>query len=554
MELIKTLKKIINAEQEQFLLPKSVQDMIAIKTLYKDGMFKVGRKYSKTFKFSDINYRVASKEDQMEMFMSYCELLNTLDTGATTKITINNRRLNKSDFQKSILIGKKDDGLDELRDEYNDMLLDKATGASNNIVQEKYITISSEKRSPEEAKKYFSRISSDLTSYLAKLATKAKELSANDRLRVFHDFYRIGEEAHYRFEFSETVRKGHSFKDNICPDSMELSNDHIVIGEKFARVLYLREYASYIKDSMITELCDLPKNLMLSIDIVPIPTDEAIKEMNKKIMGVETNITRYQQKQNRNNNFSAVIPYDMEQMRNETKEFMSDLTTRDQRMMYATVTIIHVADSLAELNEDTESLVSVGRKHLCEFSNLKYQQVEGLHTVLPFGVHKLPYKWRTLTTESTAVLMPFATQEIQEIGGTYYGQNAISKNMIIADRRNLLNGNGFILGVSGSGKSFSAKREVADIALSSNADIIIIDPESEFARLVRSLGGELIKISAASRNHINAMDLSADYGGDENPIILKSEFVLSLCEQLIGSGRLSAKEKSLIDRCTALGI
>ena len=183
---------------------------------------------------------------------------------------------------------------------------------------------------------------------------------------------------------------------------------------------------------------------------------------------------------------------------------------------------------------------------------MKYQQVEGLHTVLPFGAHKLPYKWRTLTTESTAVFMPFATQEIQEIGGTYYGQNAISKNMIIADRKNLLNGNGFILGVSGSGKSFSAKREVADIALSSEADIIIIDPENEFAPLVKGFGGEVIKISAASKNHINAMDLSADYGGDENPIILKSEFVLSLCEQLVGSGRLSAKEKSLIDRCTAL--
>jgi type IV secretory pathway VirB4 component len=550
--LIKTLKRITGADQEQFVLPKSVQDMIPIKTLYKDGMFKVGRKYSKTFKFNDINYRVASKDDQMEMFMSYCELLNTLDTGAVTKITINNRRLNKVDFQKSILIDEKTDGLNDLRDEYNAMLMEKATGASNNIVQEKYITISSEKKSIDEAKKYFARIGSDLTSYLVKLSTKAKELSASERLRIFHDFYRIGEEVHYRFDIAETMKKGHSFKDYICPDSMELTSDHIVIGDKFARVLYLREYASYIKDSMITEFSDLPKNLMLSIDIVPIPTDEAIKEMNKKIMGVETNITRYQQKQNRNNNFSAVIPYDMEQMREETKEFMSDLTTRDQRMMYATVTVIHVADSLAELNEDTESLVSIGRKHLCEFSNLKYQQVEGLHTVLPFGIHKLPCKWRTLTTESTAVLMPFATQEIQEKGGTYYGQNAISKNMIIANRKNLLNGNGFVLGVSGSGKSFSAKREVADIALSSDADIIIIDPENEFAPLVKSLGGEVIKISAASNNHINAMDLSADYGGDENPIILKSEFVLSLCEQLVGSGRLSAKEKSLIDRCTAI--
>ena len=548
--MIKTLKKI-SGNQEKFRVPKSVQDLIPIQTLYKNGAFRCNGKFSKTYKFNDINYRVASKEDQLEMFMSYCELLNTLDTGAITKITINNKRLNKADFENSILIKKQDDVLDDLRDEYNNMLIDKATGGGNNIVQEKYITISSDKRNIDEARKYFARIGTELTSYMAKLSSKITELDAAQRLRIFHDFYRIGEETAYRFDINETMRKGHSFKDYICPDSMDINSDHIKIGDKYARVLFLREYASYIKDSMITELCDLPKNMMLSIDILPIPTDEAIKEMNKRIMGVETDITRYQQKQNRNNNFSAVIPYDLEQMREETKEFMNDLTTRDQRMMFATVTIIHVADTKEELDEDTNSLITTGRKHLCEFSTLKYQQIDGLHTALPFGIHSLPYKWRTLTTESTAVLMPFETQEIQEKGGTYYGQNAISKNMIVADRRNLLNGNGFILGVSGSGKSFTAKREIASLALSTDSDIIIIDPENEFSPLVNSLGGEVIKISAASKNHINAMDINEDYGGDENPIILKSEFILSLCEQLVGSGRLSAKEKSLIDRCTA---
>jgi type IV secretory pathway VirB4 component len=548
--LIKSLQRI-NGEKEKFKVPKSVQQLLPIDVLYKDGTFKSKNRFSKTYRFNDINYRVASKDDQMSMFMSYCELLNTLDTGAVTKITINNRRLNKADFEKSILIKSKDDDLDYLRDEYNEMLLDKATGGGNNIVQEKYITVSSEKKKIDEARKYFARIGTDLTSYLAKLSSKPKELDAKERLRIFHDFFRIGSEIQYRFDLKETMKKGHSFKDYICPESIDLNADHIKIGEKFARVLYLKEYASYIKDSMITELSDLPKNMMLSIDIVPVPTDEAIKEMNKRIMGVETDITRYQQKQNRNNNFSAVIPYDLEQMREETKEFMSDLTTRDQRMMFATVTIIHVADSLEELNEDTESLISTGRKHLCEFTCLKYQQIDGLHTVLPFGTHKLPYKWRTLTTESTAVLMPFSSQEIQEVGGTYFGQNAISKNMIVANRRNLLNGNGFTLGVSGSGKSFAAKREITDIALSSDSDIIIIDPENEFSPLVKSIGGEVIKISAASSNNINAMDLSEDYGGDENPIILKSEFILSLCEQLVGSGKLSAKEKSIIDRCTA---
>ena len=549
--MIKSLKSINSQGKEKFQMPRSVQDLIPIQTLYRDGTFKVGNRFSKTFKFTDINYRVASKEDQMEMFMHYCELLNTLDTGATTKITINNRRLNKTEFEKSILIPSKDDGLDYLRDEYNKMLKDNATGAANNIVQEKYITVSTEKKNYAESTKYFGRIATDLTSYLSKLSSKPKELDASERLRIFHDFYRIGEETHYRFDISETMRKGHNFKDYIAPDSVEIQSDHIKIGDKYARTLYLREYASYIKDSMITELTDLPKNMMLSSDIVPIPTDEAIKEMNKRIMGVETDITRYQQKQNRNNNFSAVIPYDLEQMREETKEFMNDLTARDQRMMFATVSLVHVADTLEELNEDTESIISTGRKHLCEFSILKFQQIEGLHTALPFGLHKLPCKWRTLTTESTAVLMPFETQEILERGGVYIGNNAISKNMIVVDRSNLLNGNGFIFGVSGSGKSFTAKSEIASIALSSDADIIIIDPEAEFAPVVNAIGGEVIRISAASKNHINAMEMNEEYGGDENPVILKSEFILSLCEQLIGSGRLSAKEKSIIDRCTA---
>ena len=299
------------------------------------------------------------------------------------------------------------------------------------------------------------------------------------------------------------------------------------------------------------ELCELNRNMMLSVDIIPVPTDEAVREVENRLLGVETNITNWQRKQNQNNNFSAVIPYDLEQQRKESKEFLDDLTTRDQRMMFAVLTMVHTADTKEQLDNDTEALLTTARKHLCQFAVLKYQQMDGLNTALPFGVRKID-ALRTLTTESLAVFIPFRVQEIYHENGVYYGQNVISKNMIIANRRQLLNGNSFILGVSGAGKSFTAKEEMTNIILTDpNADIIIIDPEREYSPLVKAMQGEVIHISATSENHINAMDMNSDYGDGANPVILKSEFILSLCEQLIGGTNLGAKQKSIIDRCTA---
>lgn len=484
------------------------------------------------------------------MFLDYSELLNSLDSGATAKITINNRRINKIDFEKTILLDMENDELDKYRKEYNQMLIDQAKNA-NEIIQEKIITISVYKRSVEEARNYFSRAGADLMNHFNNLGSKCIELDTKERLRMLHDFYRTGEETSFNFELSKTMRKGHNFKDYICPDTVEFENDYIKMGDRYARVLFLKEYASYIKDSMVTELTELNKNMMLSIDIIPIPMDEAVKEAENRRLGIETNITNWQRKQNANNNFSAIIPYDMEQMRNESKEFLDDLTTRDQRMFLSVLTMVITANSKKELDNDTETVMQTARKSLCQLGILKFQQLDGLNTVLPIGVRKID-ALRTLTTESLAVFMPFKVQEIRHENGIFYGQNVISKNMIIADRKQLLNGNSFILGVSGSGKSFTAKHEITGIKLRDpKADIIIIDPEREYSRLVKSYGGEVIKISATSKNHINAMDMNADYGDGANPVILKSEFILSLCEQLIGSSNLGAKQKSIIDRCTA---
>ena len=550
---MKILNRIFKQDKEKFRIPKSAQDIIPIQALWKDGIFLSGtNKYSKSYKFMDINYAVASKEDKEGMFLEYSDLLNSLDIGGTAKITINNRKINKVDFENKILLDYREDELDKFRKEYNDMLSNQ-TKEANEIVQEKIITLSVYKENIEDARNYFARVGSELIAKFNALGCKCVELDTTERLRLLHDFYRTGEETSFRFDLKETMRKGHNFKDFICPDSFEFKDDYFKMGNRYGRILFLKEYANYVKDETVAELTDLNKNMMLSIDVISVPKDEAVKEAERRRLGIETNITNWQRKQNANNNFNAMLPYDMEQQRNESKEFLDDLTIRDQRMFLAIMTMVITADSKKELDNSTESLVKIASKGLCQLGVLRYQQIEGLNLVLPIVSKFNSIKaLRTLTTESLAVFIPFKVQEIRHNNGIYYGQNVISKNMIIADRKQLLNGNSFILGVSGSGKSFMAKEEIISIMLNNkNADIILIDPEREEANLVKAVGGELINISATSNNHINALDINSEYGDGANPVILKSEFILSLCEQLIGKENLGAKQKSIIDRCTA---
>ncbi|MDL2300134.1 TraE family protein [Clostridiaceae bacterium OttesenSCG-928-D20] len=535
-------------DKERYSIPRSVQDVIPIKTIWDDGVFEVGTGlYSKTFCFEDINYAIASKEDKEAMFLEYSELLNSFDSGAHYKITIQVKKLDKDEFKQEILIPLKGDELDMYRIEYNKILLDEATGA-NGFVQQKYITATVQKKSVEEARNYFTRVGTDLMAHFSRLGSRAIVLDAGDRLRILHDFFRPGDEGGYHFNAADAMRRGHSFKDSICPDTFEFEKDHFIMGNKYGRVVFLRDYANFIKDDILVELCNFNRNMMLSVDITPVSTDVAVREVEKRVLGVETNITNWQRRQNTNNNFSAVIPYDMELQRKESKEFLDDLTTRDQRMMFGVITIVLTADTLQQLESDTETLFSIGRKRLCQFATLKHQQMDGLNTALPYGICKIEAK-RTLITESVAVFIPFRVQEVSDLGGIYYGMNAISRNMIICNKQNLLNANGFRLGVPGSGKSFGAKEEIVFIAISTDDDIIIADPEGEYGALIEALGGETIRIAAGSDDHINAMDMVDGYGDSGNPVVDKSEFVLSLFEQLDRNKGLTIIEKGIIDNC-----
>lgn len=545
--MIKSFSKLKKQNKEEFRISKTTQDVIPIDTVYKDGIFKIGNRYTKSYRFLDINYAIASKEEKTGLFLDYGDLLNSFDSSVMVKITVNNHKIDLHKFKEDILIPFKEDGLDEYRKEYNEMLLDKLK-ESDDIVQEKYLTLTVFKNNVEEARSYFSRIGTELSSHFAKLGSGCIELNLEERLKILHDFYR-SDESEFNFDMKDNMRKGHSFKDLICPLAPEFKHKYFKLDDKYGRILYLSNYPRFIKDSIVSELCNLNKNMMYSMDLISIPTDEAVKEIERKLLGVNTNITNWQRRQNANNNFSAVIPYDMEMQREECKEFLDDLTIRDQRMMLCNITIVHLADSKEELDNDTELLKSVARKFMCDLSILYFssRQLDGLCTVLPIGLNRLNII-RTLLTESASVFIPFRAQEIADKGGIWYGQNAITNNPIFCNKECLQNPNAFVLGVPGSGKSFLTKEEIEFIIMRTDDDILICDPENEYSNIIRKFGGEVIEISAGSKDHINAMDMKDGYGDSGDPVRDKSQFIMSLIEQVSRKG-IDDLERSIIDRC-----
>lgn len=547
-DLIGTIKKKSGIDGDMLTVPQSVQGVLQIKAVYEDGIFLVGKElYSKMFRFTDINYAVSSRQDKEAEFLKYSEILNSLENGVSSQITIVNRKIKNNELQNIIMSDHEDDGNDEYRREINGMLM-KLANSANAIVQDKYITVTIQKKTLDEAQKHFRRVGTDLQAHFQRLGSKITELDLTERLRVIHDFCRPGEEADYHFDLRDTMRKGQDFRDYISPDGYEFKSDYFKIGDKFARVLFIRDYPSFVKDSVIWELTDSNRNMIFNYDIIPVSTEEAQKFGERQALGIETNIANYQRKQNTNNNYTSIIPYDMEQQRKEIREFLEDITSRDQKMFKCVMTIMHTADTKEQLDADTDAITATGRKHMCQIGVLKYQQMDGFNATLPIGVNKIEAR-RTLTTESLAVFMPFKVQEIHHKNGVFQGVNVISKNMIFVNRKELLNGNCFILGVSGSGKSFTAKEEIVNLLLTRDADVIIIDPEREYKPLVDALDGQVIQLSATSKNHINALDINQDYADGANPIPLKSEFVLSLFEQIAGKDNVGAFEKSIIDRC-----
>ena len=511
---------------ESFRAPRSVQESIPVRKIYRDGVWLCGGRYSKMWRFQDVNYAVASEADQSEILMRYCSVINAWPDDAYVQVLTNNRRIDPVEFENTMLMHLRGDDMDRLREEYNQIVRER-TEWSNNIFREKYIVISVQRRSIEEARSFFARVGTELASGFGRLSSQLTELSSHDRIRILHDFFRSGEEQYFNFDLSQAMARGQDFQDYIAPDSLQFKSDHFIMGKKFGRVLFLKDYPNFLKDETIARLCEFPQNLMLSIQIVPVPMEEAVADMQKRVLAVETDITRWQQKQNANHNFSAEPPYEMQQMRQEMKALLDDLTSRDQRMVLVLVTLVHLADSYAQLNSDTEAITATARGDLCRFNTLHFQQEEGLNTALPYGLREIE-AMRTMNTESAAALTPFSVQDVMDRGGIYYGRNAISRNSIICNRKLLLNGNGFYLGVPGSGKSMAAKWELMNVILNTDDDVLICDPEAEFGPVVDAVRGQNIRLAPDSTQHVNALELGKGYEAGEKPVSLKSEFIYAI--------------------------
>lgn len=546
--LIKTLAIANKSERVRVRVPHSVQQSIPIRRIYTNGIWEVGRKHSRSWRLTDVNYIAASDETQHNIFKSYCAALNSLPTDVTAKITIVNHRLNPAEFERRILLPYKDDWLDHYREEANAIMLGRAA-QSNNLVQERFVTLSIPQRKISESRAYFRRAGANLQKTFARLDSGITPANNYDRLRILHDFFRPGYEQYFDYDDYLYMQSGKDFRDLICPDSISFKRNHFEFGNRFGRVLFLRTYASFVTDDLISDLTEYARDLILSIDMIPVPTDEAVKEVESIILGVDTDITRWQQRQNSRNNFTAEVPRTMEQKRENSRGFMDDLTQNDQRMIFSLITLVHTADSLEELDADTESLIAIGKEHLCDISPARFQQEDGLNTALPYGLRRI-HALHTLTTESCAVAIPFRAQEIQDPGGLPCGINEISKNPLVCDRLKLTNPHGFVLGVTGSGKSVDMKSQILNVALATDDDIIIIDAEREYGTLARALSGEVIEISPHSQHHINPLEITAEYE-DESPIAAKSGLITTILAQQMEAGTLSASHKSIVDRCTA---
>lgn len=547
LKLSKPKKTNKNIEYKREI-PKSVQKTIPYYRAWDNGTLEIKRNYySKTIEFQDISYQIARQEVQEQFFLEYCAFLNSFDSLIDFQINIINSSINIDELENSILISCKKDQFDIFREEYNEMLRTQIEKGRNDIRTRKFITISTYAENEIEAKKTLDRVEQETTISLKKMKSNIKPLDLKERLEIFHSFYR-GENVEFIYNPKESKKYGLLTKDIIAPDSLEFKRDYMMIGDKFARAIYLSDLPSFISDRVITDLTSFNFDMILTMNLRSLEPQNALKIINKQITGMESDKINYQKRSIKNGYFEPFIPNELKNRLEQANELLEDVTNNNQKMFFMSTVILIKADNKEELDENTNLVDSVARKYLCQTRKLNYQQEDALASALPFGLNRLKIS-RTLTTESTAVFMPFTSQELIEQNGMYYGLNAVSKNLIMLNRKKLKNSSGFILGTPGSGKSFSAKREMTNVLLNTDDEVLIIDPEREYTKLVENFEGEVIKISAGSNHYINPLDMSKDYADDEDPLILKSDFVLSLCEVVLG-GRdgLTPKQKSIIDR------
>lgn len=547
------VRQIVKNARKNDGVPQTAQQSIPFDRMFPDGICRVGLDYyTKTVQFQDINYQLAQQEDKTEIFEEWCAFLNFFDSSVKFQLSFENMATDVSDFEKSIKISHKNDGFDDVRDEYSEVLLHQMEAGNNGLTKTKYLTFGINAESMKTAKPRLIHIETDILNNFKRLGVQAKSLNGSERLELMHRQFHIGDDAKFHFDWKYLTGSGLSVKDFIAPSSFAFpTGRYFQIGDMYGCMSFLSIDASDISDRLLADFLSMESSQIVTMHIQSVDQNEAIKTIKHTITELDRSKIEEQKKAVRAGYDMDIIPSDLATYGKDAKALLKELQSQNERMFLLTFLVMNTGKTKQELENNVFQATSIAQKHNCNLVRLDYQQEQGLMSTLPLANNLIEIQ-RGMTTSSTAIFVPFTTQELFQSGdeALYYGLNALSNNMIMVDRKKLKNPNALILGTPGSGKSFSAKREIANSFLVTDDDIIISDPESEYSPLVARFGGQVIKISPTSDQFINPMDINMNYSDDDNPIALKADFILSLCELIVGNkDGLRPVEKTVIDRC-----
>lgn len=551
-------------------IPKTVQDTIPYLAVYQNGIIEIEPGvFTKSYKLEDVNFKVATDDEQRNIFERYVDFLNTFDSDIRIQLTIFNRNIDEEHVREKILIPFRRDNLNEYREEYNTMLRDKMKEGRNNIVKEKYITITIQAKSVDEAFTKFSKLDTEVSASIKRInGVDTAPMTAIERLEVLADIYGDGNSGNefYKkikmadkkvesFNFSWMIKQGLTTKDLIGPSSFSFERDYCMVGDKYAKTLFIDNLPTWINANILTEITELNANMLMSIIFKKLRPDKAMTLLKNQLININSNVVDAQKRAAKSGYSSELISPELLKAQREAQDLMDDITSRNQSLILATFVITLLADTKDEIDKNLEQLKTIMGKYMCQIKCLNFQQEKGLSSAMPLGRCDV-FTDRLLTTESAAIFIPFSSQELTQNNGMYYGLNAVSKNLILFNRKNSKNANGVILGTPGSGKSFTAKREMVNVILNTDDDIYIIDPEREYLPLAELLNGSVIRIAAGGSTYLNPMDMDINYGSDDgksDPIAMKCDFIGGLCETMSGDKRaLSANQKSIVDRCVRI--
>ena len=529
-----------------FYIPRSVQQSIPVDEIFADGIWRSGEVFSQMWRISDINFSMLSDSNKRILQSQYGVVYAGIPSDCWAKFCITSQHMDEKSFRKSILYQPEHDGHDDLRQEKNDHLIACASDVGN-VIQQKFLIISTVKRNVREARDRLRQIQGHLISSLSALGCTVTNVTCNERLEILRNFFRIGEDGHFQFDLSECQRLGNDFKSAVCPDTLNFKRSHIEIDGRFAKCMSISHFPQQLNDRFITTLLQQVPYIILSIDVVPVEPEDAMQALEEVRMAVDAEKARFNRRAVDKLDFTASIPPRTLAQEETMKRYYADITEDDQQMMLSMLSVAYFADSLEDLALETDALKTTAVNYNCRFTELFFQQEDAFNTAMPYGLRRLE-NVHTMVTKNVTALVPFNTQEVLVPGGIYYGVNDMSGNLIVGLRTELMNGNAMILATSGSGKSMFTKQEIMELFLRfPKARFYLVDPENEYRPLVEELGGIVVDISVESRTYLNPLEYKPEPGSDTLPNEAKVEFILSLCEQIMGKNNGYIGDKSIID-------